>query len=239
MDAVRKNRLFQHSTMAALVGGLFSGTTSFKELLQHGDLGIGTLDQFDGELIILDGEAFQIRSDGQAYKVKPENTTPYASTTFFDADTSFSVSEPTSKQAVEEKIAELVQGPNVFYAVKMTGNFRYVDTRVVPKQQRPYPPLIEAVKEQPTYHFEYITGTIVGFWTPAYISGIGVSGYHVHFIDDMRKIGGHVFDYEMLEGTVEVAQQTEFELQLPQTTEFLRSDLSTPDMLEQIEAAEN
>lgn len=97
MDAVRKNRLFQHSTMAALVGGLFSGTTSFKELLQHGDLGIGTLDQFDGELIILDGEAFQIRSDGQAYKVKPEDTTPYASTTFFDADTSFSVSEPTSK----------------------------------------------------------------------------------------------------------------------------------------------
>ncbi|GAB1500952.1 hypothetical protein VFC2064_17010 [Listeria monocytogenes] len=61
----------------------------------------------------------------------------------------------------------------------------------------------------------------------------------MHFIDDMRKIGGHVFDYEMLEGTVEVAQQTEFELQLPQTTEFLRSDLSTPDMLEQIEAAEN
>nr|WP_255306741.1 acetolactate decarboxylase [Listeria monocytogenes] len=102
--------------MAALVGGLFSGTTSFKELLQHGDLGIGTLDQFDGELIILDGEAFQIRSDGQAYKVKPEDTTPYASTTFFDADTSFSVSEPTSKQAVAEKIAELVQGPNVFYA---------------------------------------------------------------------------------------------------------------------------
>lgn len=82
MDTVRKNRLFQHSTMAALVGGLFSGTTSFKELLQHGDLGIGTLDQFDGELIILDGEAFQIRSDGQAYKVKPEDTTPYASTTF-------------------------------------------------------------------------------------------------------------------------------------------------------------
>ncbi|MCH3193791.1 acetolactate decarboxylase, partial [Listeria monocytogenes] len=76
---------------------------------------------------------------------------------------------------------------------------------------------------QPTYHFEYITGTIVGVWTPAYISGIGVSGSHVHFIDDIRKIGGHVFDYEMLEGTVEVAQQTEFELQLPQTTEFLRS----------------
>ncbi|PCU32172.1 alpha-acetolactate decarboxylase, partial [Listeria monocytogenes] len=34
--------------MAALVGGLFSGTTSFKAILKHGDLGIGTLDKFDG-----------------------------------------------------------------------------------------------------------------------------------------------------------------------------------------------
>lgn len=234
----RKNRLFQHSTMAALVGGLFSGTTTFKELLANGDLGIGTLDEFDGELIVVDGKAYQIRSDGKAYEVKPEDTTPYASVSFFDADTSLTIEESKSKDEVEALMASHMQGPNVFYAVKLTGNFRYVDTRVVPKQTRPYPPLIEAVKEQPTYHFEYITGTIVGFWTPAYISGIGVAGYHIHFIDDMRQVGGHVFDYEMLDGTIEFAQQTEFELQLPQTTEFLRSDLTTPDMLDQIEAAE-
>ncbi|STY45590.1 Alpha-acetolactate decarboxylase [Listeria grayi] len=68
--------------MAALVGGLFSGTTTFKELLANGDLGIGTLDEFDGELIVVDGKAYQIRSDGKAYEVKPEDTTPYASVSF-------------------------------------------------------------------------------------------------------------------------------------------------------------
>lgn len=67
---------------------------------------------------------------------------------------------------MEEKIAELVQGPNVFYAVKMTGNFRYVDTRVVPKQQRPYPPLIEAVKEQPTYHLNILRVRLLVFGHP-------------------------------------------------------------------------
>lgn len=234
----RKNRLFQHSTMAALVGGLFSGTTTFKDLLTHGDLGIGTLDEFDGELIVTDGKAYQIRSNGKAYEVALEDTTPFASVSFFDADTSLTINEPKTKTELESLMESHMQGPNVFYAVKLTGNFRSVDTRVVPKQSRPYPPLIEAVKEQPTYHFEYITGTIVGFWTPAYISGLGVAGYHIHFIDDMRKVGGHVFDYELLDGTVEIAQQTEFELQLPQTTEFLRSDLTNPDMLNQIEAAE-
>ncbi|WP_099222316.1 acetolactate decarboxylase [Listeria costaricensis] len=239
MESKRKNRLFQHSTMAALVGGLFGGTTTFKDLMKHGDLGIGTLNDFDGELIIVDGEPFQIREDGKAYKVAPEDTTPYATVTYFEPDVLFNVQEAMTREAVEEKIASLVQGPNVFYAVKVTGNFKVVDTRVAPKQSRPYPPLIEAVKTQPTYHFEYITGTIVGFFTPKYISGIGVAGYHIHFIDDMRKIGGHVFDYELLEGVVEVAQQTEFELELPQTSEFLRSDLGSPDMLEQIEAAEN
>lgn len=83
MEGKRKNRLFQHSTMAALVGGLFGGTTNFKDLMEHGDLGIGTLDHFDGELVITDGKAYQIREDGKAYEVRPEDTTPYAAVTFF------------------------------------------------------------------------------------------------------------------------------------------------------------
>ncbi|WP_163654330.1 acetolactate decarboxylase [Listeria sp. PSOL-1] len=238
MDKKRKNYLYQHSTMAALAHGLFSGTTTFKELMKHGNLGIGTLDEFDGELVILDGEPFQIRQDGKAYKIKANDTTPFASITYFEPDVQFTICDLETKAQIERKIASQTQGANVFYAIKISGNFRTVNTRVVPKQKRPYPPLIEAVKAQPTYQFDYITGTIVGFFTPLYITGIGVTGYHLHFIDDMRTLGGHVYDYALLDGVVEVAQQTGFELQLPQTSEFLRSDLNTPNMLEQIDAAE-
>ncbi|WP_036080171.1 acetolactate decarboxylase [Listeria cornellensis] len=235
---IKKNRLFQHSTMAALIGGLYEGSINFRELLLHGDFGIGTLDSLYGELIILDGIAYQIREDGNAYHMAPTDTSPYASITFFEADSSFRINDLTSKKEVEKLVAALTQGPNLFYALKVTGTFRIVHTRVVKKQSQPYPPLIEAVKTQPTYISENITGTIVGFWTPEYLQGLDTPGYHLHFIDDLKQVGGHVFDYELVEGLVEVAQQTAFELQLPHTPAFLTSNLNTPEMSEQISTAE-
>ncbi|MBC1520472.1 acetolactate decarboxylase [Listeria aquatica] len=238
MNMKTENQLFQHSTMAALVGGLFDGTMTFSELLKHGDLGIGTFDQFDGELVVADGKAYQVREDGKAYEVAPEATTPYASVTHFAPDTRFKVTEATTREQIEARTASLTQGPNLFYAVQIQGKFRFVNTRVAPKQTKPYPPLVEAVKTQPTYHFEEIEGTIVGFYMPAYITGIGVSGYHIHFIDQDKQVGGHVFDYELLEGTVEIAEQTAVHLELPHSKDFLNKNLASEDMLEQIDAAE-
>ena len=44
-------KLFQYNTLSALMAGLYGGTLTIGELLEHGDLGIGTLDSIDGELI--------------------------------------------------------------------------------------------------------------------------------------------------------------------------------------------
>ena len=35
------------------MAGLYGGTMTVGELLEHGDLGLGTLDSIDGELIVL------------------------------------------------------------------------------------------------------------------------------------------------------------------------------------------
>ncbi|MBC6128378.1 acetolactate decarboxylase [Listeria booriae] len=233
-----KNRLFQHATLASLLGGLYEGSTTFKELLTHGDLGIGTLDSLDGELVILDGVAYQIRADGEAYRMKETDTTPYAMVTFFEADFGFDVDQLTTKEALEARIAPLTQGPNLFYTVKMTGNFRIVHTRTVQKQSRPFLPLMEISDDQRTYTLEYITGTIVGFWSPTYLQGVYVPGYHLHFIDDLRKVGGHVFDYEILEGRIEISQQTSIEIELPQNTDYLKRNLENPEIADQIESIE-
>ncbi len=53
------NRLFQYNTLGALMAGLYGGSLTVGELLEHGDLGLGTLDSIDGELIVLDGKAYQ------------------------------------------------------------------------------------------------------------------------------------------------------------------------------------
>ena len=37
-------KLFQYNTLGALMAGLYGGTLTVGELLEHGDLGLGTLD---------------------------------------------------------------------------------------------------------------------------------------------------------------------------------------------------
>ena len=57
-------KLFQYNTLGALMAGLYGGSFTIGELLEHGDLGVGTLDSIDGELIVLDGKAYQAKGSG-------------------------------------------------------------------------------------------------------------------------------------------------------------------------------
>jgi Alpha-acetolactate decarboxylase len=49
------------------VGGGHAGGT----LREHGDHGLGTFEQLDGEMVVLDGRCFQVRSDGSVHSVSP------------------------------------------------------------------------------------------------------------------------------------------------------------------------
>ena len=57
-------KLFQYNTLGALMAGLYGGSFTIGELLEHGDLGVGTLDSIDGELIVVDGKQRQIHHRG-------------------------------------------------------------------------------------------------------------------------------------------------------------------------------
>ncbi len=57
------HELFQTSTVQALLAGAFDGDVTLEEVLEHGDLGLGTLNGLDGELIVLDGEAWKAELD--------------------------------------------------------------------------------------------------------------------------------------------------------------------------------
>ena len=72
------NVLYQHGTLALLVPGLLEGTTTIGELLKHGDSGIGPGEGLDGELIILDGEAYKVGQSGVAERVPDDFTMPFA-----------------------------------------------------------------------------------------------------------------------------------------------------------------
>ena len=61
--------LFQVSTSGALVQGVYERTVSSRLLLNHGDFGLGTFENLDGEMVVLESEIFQVRGDGSVRSI--------------------------------------------------------------------------------------------------------------------------------------------------------------------------
>ena len=77
------NTIFQISTSGALVEGIFSGAISVAELMKHGDFGIGTFEDLDGEMVALDGKLYQARGDGTVTIAAQTAQVPFAVVTNF------------------------------------------------------------------------------------------------------------------------------------------------------------
>lgn len=74
----RRHELFQTSTIEALLGGAFDRDVSLSEILQHGDLGLGTLNRLGGELIVIEGQAWKANRDCTLIRAPGSSRTPYA-----------------------------------------------------------------------------------------------------------------------------------------------------------------
>ncbi|NLT50686.1 MAG: acetolactate decarboxylase [Ignavibacteria bacterium] len=224
--SAQSDALTQFSTIDALLNGLYDGQFSFGEVIRSGDFGIGTFNALDGEMVLLDGEIFQITADGGVNLIDSSVTTPFSVSTFFDSDNHFKID---SCQSLEELIkildSKIVSG-NIFYAVKISGNFLYVKTRSVPKQNKPYLPLTEAAKHQTVFEKENLKGDLIGFYSPVYVKGINVPGYHLHFLSKDKTFGGHVLDVKIDKVECFLDEISSFKLILPDDDEFLNTDLS-------------
>jgi acetolactate decarboxylase len=206
----------QVSTIDALLAGAYDGQMYCRDLLRYGDFGIGTFDRLEGEMVVLDGNIYQVKADGSVFIPSASMTTPFASVCRFVGDTSFRLEGGSDFQSVCRAIDRAVPNRNVFCAVKITGAFRKMKTRSVPAQVKPYPPLAEVTKNQPVFEMENVSGTIVGFRCPPFIKGINVPGYHLHFISDDRKSGGHILDFQLTEGHCSIAINNRFFMILPE-----------------------
>jgi len=58
-------KFFQVSTLQALALGFSKSVIPVEDLLKHGDTGLGTFEDVDGEMIVLDGKCYRARNDGK------------------------------------------------------------------------------------------------------------------------------------------------------------------------------
>lgn len=228
--------LYQYSTMAALMDGAFSGTTTVEKLLQHGDFGIGTFEGVDGEMILLDGEVYKTDSFGISSLQPKDAILPFANITKFSSN--YKIIGDATFENLAEKIGDYLN-PNYFYAIKITGDFRKMDTRSPKKHEKPYPPLLDILKTQSIFNYENTSGTIVGFFSPEYVQGVGIGGLHLHYISDDRTQGGHVFNFDIKDATIEVSKPLNFTLELPQSDEYKAVNINLKTLQEEIHKAES
>lgn len=209
----------------ALVEGIYEECIPFTEIKRHGDFGLGTFDHLDGEMIMLDGDIYQITADGRTQQVDDTALTPFSAVTFYQPAAEYELSEPMDAAGFEAWLLGLLPSPNLFYALRIDGEFDYLKTRSVPKTEC-YVPLVEVAAHQPTFEFTNLTGTLAGFYTPAFMGAVSVPGLHLHLLSADKQHGGHLLAAHPRAVRVGLQPLTRLELALPTTEYYLNRDFN-------------
>jgi acetolactate decarboxylase len=217
--------IYQVSTLDALIAGVYDGTATYGEVARHGDLGLGTFNALDGEMVAFDGTIWRITHDGTVSEVGPDVPTPFAAMTPFEADETLAIAGGLDMAGLGALLDGRLADRNTPVAVRIDGLFAAVTVRAPERQEQPYVGLVEALKSQAVWQHEAIAGTMVGFWFPAWLGGLNAAGWHLHFVSDDRTVGGHVLDLETGEATVRLDRSPELVLVLPQTEAFAEAAL--------------
>lgn len=222
----RHGEIYQVSTIDALLAGVYDGEVTFNDLMRHGDFGIGTFDALGGEMIAVDGRAYDVRYDGHVVPVASACHTPFSAVTFFAWEHKTPAFSVTNLAQFAALLDTQLSATNQPYAVRLDGVFDYVRTRSVPPQRRPYPPLVEAAKSQAVFEFRNVCGTLVGFRCPSWMKGLNVTGYHLHFLTADHSGGGHVLEIAFKKLPVWLEPCHTLTVELPRAGDFGAVNLS-------------
>ena len=222
-DVMDGDTLYQVALLQSLVQGYYDGIISVGELKRHGDTGIGTFEGVNGEMIVLDGTDYQAAWDGSIAIPDDEETVPFSNVTYFDVDETLALSGIADMAALQEAVNGVVNelGANCFYMVKIEGTFDSIKVRSEYKQEKPYRMLDVALAEDQTeFDYEDIRGTMIGLYCPDYMGGLNSVGWHFHFINEDRTLGGHVLQVSVADAEAAFDMTDGFEMTLSRNAVF-------------------
>lgn len=218
---------YQVSTLNSLMLGNFDGVVTVEELLKHASWGVGTFEGLDGEAIICDGHVYDGRADGTCTEQDGAALLPFCSAAAFsDAATRFSVGECTDLTAVEASLDAVRTNDNLWGLVAVHGLFPSVRWRSCPKQQKPYRPMEACAREQREFQAQDQVGWVIGIYVPPYMAGVNMPGWHLHFLSEDRRRGGHLLDVSVEIGAGRFESYHELELVVPTSETFAGEDLT-------------
>lgn len=217
--------IWQNAPAISLESGCYEGLSPVSELKHHGDLGIGAFDQLDGEMTGVDGVFYRIAGDATAQVAADSETLAFCMVTRFGGTDSYSLPLDMTEAGLTPYMDDKLGPRNYFYSLRIDGVFKNVRTRCFPKQTKPYPSLVEVMKTQPTFSYDRLEGSMVGFRAPSYVGHMAPPGDHLHLISADRTFGGHVMSFEGAEATLAVERIERHEIDYPTTQDFAAKQL--------------
>jgi acetolactate decarboxylase len=224
----RDNVLFQYGIGEAFLGGLFRGTLSVGDLKKHGDFGIAAPDLVDGEVIMNNGKIYQTKASGITTEMPDSAKLPMALACFFKPDTSFTITNASSEADAFAQIDAHLHNKNSIYAVKITGLMSELKTKAFyPVSSEPFPAVASLIANQKIFNMSEVKGILFGVKVPNYWTGINIAGYHLHYLGENYKTGGHVLDFTPENVLVEIALIRQVNIQVPQDSDFIDYSFKT------------
>jgi len=222
---VEHHTLYQVSTSAALVQGVYQGCVTVGKIKEHGDFGLGTYDALDGEGLMLDGHVYQALGDGSVIEPADSATAPFWVSAEFEADRNAAIDSVSNWEELCAQIDLLRRSENLFTAIRIDGIFDEIHYRVACKSA-PGTDLVTATSHQAEFTIKNVQGTLLGFWSPTYARTFNIPGYHLHLLSGDHQHGGHVLGIQAKNLKLQVMDADNLIMALPESPEFLKADLS-------------
>ncbi len=227
------SRMYQVSTLQALALGYSRAVITAGELLQKGDTGLGTFEDVNGEMIVMEGTCYRADQNGRIAPVPPETGVPFAAVARLSGEQRFPLEDLPDIEALRRELTRNIEerfGLNSMHVVRIDGEFDKVDARSEAPYRSHHVSLKEILGEtQNAFLFENIRGSLVGVYFPDYMDGINMPGWHLHFLSEDRAKGGHVFDVCLHKARAMVDKISGIEIDLPREAAFdtysLKQDL--------------
>lgn len=221
---MKPNKLYQISTLQALAVGYTKPVETVKEFLEHGDCGLGTFENVDGEMIVADGVCYQAKQNGDVVPADESAGIPFGVVGFISDGKTFTINDKRDLDALKTELTALVKGSsgrNSVNIARIDGAFNAVHARSGAAYPAKHVTLMEILsKTQKEFCFERLKGTLICVYFPDHMDGVNASGWHMHFISEDKTRGGHVLDVSLVCGECRLTKMDAVEIRLPTDAEF-------------------
>ena len=218
------NSVYLSAPVNAMLKGFYEENTMLGDLKKHGDFGLGTFNNLNGEMVMLDGIIYQLHADGKTYPVEDHVQTPFACVTFYSPTVVEEIEGNLDFNAFNAMLNRLLPSDNMLYAIRVDGLFKQVKVWSVASQPN-YQPLSEDEQNRPVFEYENIDGVLAGFYTPKFIRALNFPGFHLHFLTADRKFGGHLHECQTSRIQIGIQFIHRLKLDLPITLDYLTANL--------------